>query len=84
MRRKIEELFDSQVRPALANHGGDIELIDVEDNKVYVRLTGGCQGCAGARATLKAGVERIIREAYPEITEVIDMTSHNKGQNPFM
>ncbi len=84
MRRKIEELFDNEVRPALAGHGGNIELVDVEDNKVYVKLTGGCQGCAGARATLKAGVERIIREAYPEITEVVDLTSHGSGENPFM
>ena len=84
MRTKIEELFDQEVRPSLQAHGGNIELVDVEDNKVYVKLTGGCQGCAGARATLKAGVEKIIREKYPEITEVIDTTSHGSGENPFM
>lgn len=84
MRRKIEELFDNEVRPALMSHGGNIELVDVEDNKVYVKLTGGCQGCAGAQATLKAGVERMVQEKYPEITEVVDVTNHGHGDNPYL
>lgn len=73
---KIKELIDTEVRPALQSHGGDIELVKVEDNKVYVRLSGGCRGCRGARATIKGGVERIIKETYPEITEVVDVTDH--------
>ncbi len=76
MRRKVEELIEQEIRPALVSHGGGIELIDVDNNKVYVKLTGGCQGCPGARATLKGGVERIIRDHFPEITEVVDVTDH--------
>lgn len=76
MREKIEELLEKEIRPALASHGGGVELVDVDNNKVYVRLQGGCKGCAGARATLKGGIERIIRENFPEITEVVDVTDH--------
>ena len=73
---KIEALLDEQVRPALMSHGGGVELVEVKDNKVYVKLTGGCQGCAGARMTMKNGIERVIKETYPEIEEVIDATNH--------
>lgn len=84
LKEKINALMDEQVRPSLASHGGNVDIVDVKDNKVFVRLTGGCQGCAGARMTLKAGVERIIREKYPEIEEVVDVTNHQRGDNPFM
>ncbi|MCK5882427.1 MAG: NifU family protein, partial [Bacteriovoracaceae bacterium] len=46
MREKIEELLEKEIRPALASHGGGVELVDVDNNKVYVRLQGGCKGCA--------------------------------------
>jgi len=76
--------MDEQVRPALGAHGGDVEIVEVKDNIVYLKLTGGCQGCAGARMTLKNGVERIIKDKYPEIEEVVDVTNHKHGDNPFM
>ncbi len=76
MMDKINALLDERVRPALSGHGGGVELIKVEDNKVYVKLTGGCQGCPGARMTMKNGIEQVIIEAYPEITEVVDITNH--------
>jgi len=84
MKDKIEALMDEQVRPALGAHGGDVEIVEVRDNIVYLKLTGGCQGCAGARMTLKNGVERIIKDKYPEIEEVVDVTNHKHGDNPFM
>ena len=84
MKDKIEALMDEQVRPALGAHGGDVEIVEVKDNIVYLKLTGGCQGCAGARMTLKNGVERIIKDKYPEIEEVVDVTNHKHGENPFM
>jgi Fe-S cluster biogenesis protein NfuA len=76
MKEKIEELIAKEIRPALASHGGDCEVIDVKDNKVYLKLSGGCRGCPGARMTIKYGVERIIRENFPEVQEVIDVTEH--------
>ena len=84
MKDKIETLMDEQVRPSLAAHGGNVEIVEVKDNKVFLKLTGGCQGCAGARMTLKNGVERIIKEKYPEIEEVVDVTNHQGGEKPFM
>lgn len=53
MKDKIEAVLNERVRPALAGHGGGVELVKVEDNKVYVKLQGGCRGCPGARMTIK-------------------------------
>jgi len=68
---KVKEVIES-VRPALQAHGGDIELVGVDkDNAVKVRLQGACQGCPGAAMTMKAGIERILKEKVPEVKEVI-------------
>jgi len=83
MMRKMEKLFDDMVRPALKAHGGDIELIDIDNNKVYVKMTGGCQGCSSSQATLKDGVERLIHQHFSEIEEVLDLTDHTSGDNPY-
>jgi Fe-S cluster biogenesis protein NfuA len=62
----------SMLRPSLAAHGGDIELVDVTDEgQVSVRLKGACHGCPGAMMTLRLGVERILREKVPGVTEVV-------------
>ncbi len=84
MRRKIEALLAKEVIPALAAHGGGIEVVDYDNNKLYIKLIGGCQGCAGARMTLKNGVERVVKQHFPEVTEVIDVTNHANGDKPFM
>lgn len=80
----IEEILNEQVRPALAAHGGNIELIDIDNSKVFVKLTGGCQGCSSSNATLKDGIERLLKQKFPEIDEVIDLTDHDSGENPYM
>ena len=80
---RVRAVLEQQINPALASHGGGIVLVDVKDDKVYVQLSGGCQGCAGARMTLKAGVERVLREQIPEVKEVIDATDHAGGGDPF-
>ncbi len=67
----------------IASHGGRVELADVKGTQVYVRLGGGCQGCASANVTLKHSIEKAIRETLPEVTEVIDATDHTAGANPF-
>ncbi len=59
---KVQELLDSTINPAVAGHGGFVQLIDVKDNRVYLQLGGGCQGCGAADITLKAGIERLIKE----------------------
>jgi Fe/S biogenesis protein NfuA len=83
LKARVQELIDSTINPAVAGHGGYIELIDVADNKVYVTLGGGCQGCGAANITLKAGIERLIKEEIPEIEEVLDTTDHASGTNPY-
>ncbi|MBI4455749.1 MAG: NifU family protein [Acidobacteria bacterium] len=83
MRKKIQELFDAQINPGVATHGGWVELIDVKDNNVYLRMGGGCQGCGMADVTLKQGIEALIREKVPEVWQVLDVTDHAGGTNPY-
>ena len=79
----LQELLDTQINPAVASHGGNIELIDVKDNVVYIQFGGGCQGCGMVSVTLSQGVEQAIREAFPEIREIVDVTDHAAGTNPY-
>ena len=70
-REKVEDMI-KVIRPMLQGHGGNIELVGVDDdNTVRVRLQGACAGCPGARATLKNGVEQLMKEKIPELKEVI-------------
>ena len=80
---KVQELIDSTINPAVAGHGGFVQLVDVKDNKVYLTMGGGCQGCGAADVTLKAGIERLIKEELPEIEEVRASTDHASGTNPY-
>ena len=84
MRRKIDTLLEEQVRPGLAAHGGNVEVIDVDNNQVFLKLTGGCHGCSASSATLKQGIEKVIKQKFPEIKDVIDLTDHKSGENPYM
>ena len=70
MREKVEAALD-KIRPALRADGGDVELVDVKDGVVTVRLTGACIGCPMSTMTLKMGVERIIKEEVPEVKELV-------------
>ena len=70
MKEQIEQALD-KIRPALQRDGGDIELVDVEENGVVkVRLTGACSGCPMSQMTLKQGVERIVKQLVPEVKTV--------------
>jgi len=70
MRDKVEEVLN-QIRPSLMRDGGSVELVDVDDGVVKVRLTGACAGCAMATITLKMGIERILKQEVPEVKEVV-------------
>jgi Fe-S cluster biogenesis protein NfuA len=70
MREKIEAAL-AKVRPMLVADGGDVQLIDVEDGVVTLKLTGACDGCPMATMTLKGGIERVLREQVPEVKEVV-------------
>jgi Fe/S biogenesis protein NfuA len=81
--QRVIEVLDAQINPAIAAHGGYAELVAVEDDIAYLRLSGGCQGCGLAAVTLSQGIEVAILDAVPEITEVIDVTDHASGANPY-
>ncbi len=80
---RVRSVLEAQVNPAIASHGGMISLVDVDGTEVYVEMSGGCQGCALSRMTLRQGVERMLREAIPDLTAVHDITDHASGSNPF-
>ena len=80
---KVQEVLKQQVNPSIASHGGAIDLVDVQGTEIYLEMSGGCQGCAMSRMTLRQGVERMLRQAVPEITAVHDITDHASGENPF-
>jgi Fe-S cluster biogenesis protein NfuA len=68
---EVAEVIQS-IRPMLQNDGGDIELVNIDEDKtVNVRLQGACKGCPGAAMTLKMGVERLLKERIPEVKEVV-------------
>ena len=80
---KVKTLLDRQVNPAIAAHGGFASLVKVEDEKAFITMGGGCQGCAMSAMTLREGIQTAILGAIPEITEVVDVTDHGAGENPF-
>lgn len=83
LRAEVERLLQTEISPYVASHGGSIEVVDVKGSTVYVNMSGGCQGCASASVTLKQGIEQIIFERIPQITEVVDITDHTAGTDPY-
>lgn len=70
MREDVQAVLE-QIRPALQADGGDVELVDIKDGVVHLKLTGACSGCPMSAMTLKMGIERILKEKVPEVTKVI-------------
>jgi Fe/S biogenesis protein NfuA len=81
--QRVIQVLEEQINPAIASHGGHAELVAVEGSIAYLRLSGGCQGCGMAAVTLSQGIEVAILDTVPEITEVIDVTDHASGANPY-
>lgn len=79
----VRALLEQRINPAIAAHGGFAELVGVEGGAVYVRLGGGCQGCSMSRATVAAGIEQTLKEHLPAVTQVVDVTDHSSGENPY-
>jgi Fe-S cluster biogenesis protein NfuA len=82
-KEKVQYLIAAQINPGVAEHGGAVQVVDVKDDSVYLRLHGGCQGCSAADFTLKQGIETIVKRAVPEIRQIIDLTNHRAGLNPY-
>lgn len=80
---RVRAVLDERVNPAVAMHGGAIVLDRVEGTEIFIEMTGGCQGCAMSRLTLRQGVEKMLQDEVPEITAVHDATDHASGDNPY-
>ncbi|MBI4735925.1 MAG: iron-sulfur cluster assembly accessory protein [candidate division NC10 bacterium] len=81
--KAVQQVIDTRINPGVAMHGGYVTLLDVKGDVAYIALGGGCQGCGMADVTLKQGIEVMIREAVPEIRQIMDTTDHAGGTNPF-
>jgi Fe/S biogenesis protein NfuA len=80
---KVQQLIAEAINPGLASHGGYTALVGVEGSKVFLSMGGGCQGCSLSAATMVQGIQTAIKDAIPEVTEVVDVTDHAAGDNPF-
>jgi Fe/S biogenesis protein NfuA len=86
---RIQHVIDVEINPNLASHGGKASLIDIIPAKdtegviVVLKMGGGCQGCGMAEVTLKNGIEKTLKEKFPEILEIRDATDHTTGKNPY-
>ena len=83
VRAVIQELLDGEVNRSIANHGGQISIVDVDDGVLSVAMSGGCQGCASSTVTLRQGLEVMVRRVAPEIVDIVDTTDHAAGTKPF-
>lgn len=83
IRLAVQEVLDRQANPAIASHGGHVRVTDVQNGVVSMLMSGGCQGCASSDATLRGGVESMIRAAVPEVRDIVDVTDHAAGETPF-
>ena len=79
----VQQLLDKEVNRSIANHGGKISLVDVREGKLFITMSGGCQGCASSQVTLRQGLEVMVKRVAPEIEEIIDATDHAAGKKPF-
>ena len=78
-----QALLDAEMNPSVAAHGGKISVTGFDEGRLFVTMSGGCQGCASSRSTLRNGVESLILRAIPEIAEIVDTTDHMAGQKPY-
>ncbi len=83
LRSRVAEIIEEKINPAVASHGGYIDLLDIQGSRVFIHMGGGCQGCSMSAATLKHGVETTLRTEIPEISEILDTTDHAAGANPY-
>jgi Fe-S cluster biogenesis protein NfuA len=83
LKEKVQKILDEKINPAVASHGGEIVLFDVQGRTVFLQMSGGCQGCGMANFTLREGIESLLRHEIPEIEDIRDVTDHADGQNPY-
>lgn len=82
---KVSEFVRDMINPSLESHGGwvDVASANEETGVVEMKMNGGCHGCGAAAATMQYGIQTALTEEFPQITEVLDVTEHSEGENPF-
>ena len=80
----MEKIFDAEVRPGLAGHGGSVDIVDIDNDILYIKFKGGCHGCSASSTTVKDGIKVVVNKHFDEILDVIDITDHTTGKNPYM
>lgn len=83
IRRRVAYVLENEINPRIAAHGGRVDIVDVDRGTVSLRMSGGCQGCSSAAATLQQGVIQTLHDQVPELAEVIDVTDHSAGETPY-
>lgn len=83
LRGRVQQLFDEEINPSLAGHGGFVRIANLRDGELYLTMGGGCQGCASAQMTLQQGIERAVRARIPEVRGIYDVTDHAAGRDPY-
>lgn len=81
---QIKEFIEGAINPSLAMHGGYVELVSFENNIAYMSMGGGCQGCASSQMTMIEGIETALKERFPFVERIMDVTDHSQGENPYM
>ena len=84
-KKKIQEYIDENINPGLEMHGGFllVKSLDANSKNLSVEMGGGCQGCSSSAATLKNAIDYMLREEFPELGEIEDVTNHLAGENPY-
>jgi len=80
---RVQQVLDREINPGVAAHGGRVSLVNVEGDRIFVRFGGGCQGCGMVDTTLRDGVIGTLQRSVPEVSEVLDATDHEAGDNPY-
>ena len=83
MMEAVQSVIEESINPALAMHGGFVELVAVDDGVVSMKMAGGCQGCGAAQMTMAQGIELLLRDEIPEVKKIVDVTDHAAGENPY-
>ena len=83
LRVLVQELLDREVNRSIASHGGKISIVDVREAKLFIAMSGGCQGCGSSQVTLRQGFEVMVHRVAPEIADIIDTTDHAAGKTPY-
>jgi Fe-S cluster biogenesis protein NfuA len=79
----VQLLLDKEINRSIANHGGKISIVELRLGKLFIAMSGGCQGCGSSQVTLRQGFEVMVKKVAPEILEIVDTTDHAAGTNPY-